>query len=178
MSGMVGLWGASGLIRSVQYGNVSIATASLTGTSTITAVDMANAMLLHGGSLSNNAAANPRASSCRLTFTNATTITATRGATGVADSNAFYVVVEFVPGIIKSIQRGTITLTSVSTANATITEVNKAKSAPIWLGSDLGAGDDNMYASLNLTNGTTVRADRYASTASTTVVGYQVVEWF
>jgi hypothetical protein len=177
-SGMVGLWGASSLIKSIQTGSVAIGSASASNTATITAVDMAHSALLHLGSTDNNAAANSRAALCRLSFTNSTTITGTRDLTGVADTTVKFLVLEFLPGVVRSNQSGTIAMTSVSTNTATITQVNMNKSLLINLGYVVAGNDDNLWSYVGWTNGTTVRADRYATAATLTTVGFQVVEFF
>lgn len=85
---------------------------------------------------------------------------------------------QFLPGAIKSIQRGTITIAGSSTSNtATITSVNTAKSIISLLGTaSTETSTANVLAHVALTNATTVTATRGGSTGSL-VVGYQVVEY-
>lgn len=84
---------------------------------------------------------------------------------------------DFLPGRIKSIQRGTIAVTGATSATATITSVDTSKSILTHLGQhSTQTGLDNVATSLALTNATTITATRGASTGTVTV-GYQVVEY-
>lgn len=81
----------------------------------------------------------------------------------------------YATSVIKSIQRGTISITGTS-ATATITSVSTAKSAVAFLGFQ-----SNSYSidapSVTLTNATTVTATRSVGT-NTSICGYQVVEYY
>lgn len=83
---------------------------------------------------------------------------------------------------IKSIQAGTIDITSTSaSATATITAVVTAKSFVVFGGAVCTVGTptfENTNAHVVLTNTTTVTATRRAPTASTTQVSYSVVEFY
>lgn len=85
---------------------------------------------------------------------------------------------QFLPGSIKSIQRGTITIANSSTSNtATITSVDTAKSILFLLGAEsTETSVANTNVRLALTNATTVTMSRGGSTGSVTG-GYQVVEY-
>ena len=87
----------------------------------------------------------------------------------------------FVPSLIKSIQRGTITLTDPATSNtATITAVNTGKSEVTFLGAsgDTSATQNSMQqVDLTLTDSTTVTATRSTGVGNVTV-SYEVIEWF
>lgn len=79
---------------------------------------------------------------------------------------------------IKSIQRGTIAITSTNQTNtATITSVDTAKSILIHLGQKSGGSDSSQVAYLELTDATTVTASR-EGTSSTLTVSYEVVEYY
>lgn len=171
--------GAIGAIKSIQRGTIAIAGAGTTNTATITAVDMANSVLRFlGESLTTGAADKGFA---RLTFTDATTITATRSG-GAGTLTVSYEVVEFYPGFIKSIQRGTIVTNNVASNTATITAVDTTKSQVDHLGSlnnDSGSLDaGNWRTRLTLTNGTTVTANYGNTSALSATTGYQVVEYY
>lgn len=178
MAGMVSLWGASSGVIGIQRATISIAAASGSNTSTITAVNMANARLRLLGMACNNAAANSTASSVQIVLTNATTVTATRSATGVADAQVTFEVIEYAPGLIRSIQRGTITISGSGSNTAAITDVNTARTELDYLGERMDTALDNMFAFLTLTNATTVTAARFNAGGGTTLVSYQAVEWF
>jgi hypothetical protein len=167
-------------IRSLQYGTVSIANTAASGTATINTVDTNNALLIWLGC--NNAVGSytPSSGPVRLAFTNATTITGTRGGTSTAASSTF-VVLEYWPGVIKSITRGTIAVSG--TSNTAAVAVVKSQSIPFPLGweSNSGAASgelDNLFAELTLTTDVLLTATLGANvSASTITVGYQLVEF-
>lgn len=70
---------------------------------------------------------------------------------------------------IKSIQRGVITLSSVTSATATITAVVTAKTALRHLGATSDVGEAYSLARINLTNTTTITATRGNATGTSTV---------
>jgi hypothetical protein len=84
---------------------------------------------------------------------------------------------QFLPGAIKAIYRGEITVSGTATNTATITAVVTAKSVITHLGcrSSQAANTDNS-ATVALTNTTTVTAARVGTTGDV-IVGYQVVEY-
>jgi hypothetical protein len=181
MGGMVGLWGASSLVKSVQRGVFTIAFGSTSASATIAAVDLANAILIYTGSTYNSdTSTDEQLFECRLTLTDATTVTGNRQNTGNG-SDVGYEVIEFLPGVIKSVQRGTISLTGAQQSNtATITSVNTARTMMGFLNSqdqDVNGYGARFKSTTVLTNGTTV------TTARTTAVythasSYEVVEFF
>jgi hypothetical protein len=169
------LKGRGGGIKSVQRGTISIAGAS-SNTATISAVDVTNSVLSWGGSF--DAAGTQFALGCaRVALTNATTVTATRASSDVAATTVHYEVVEYFPGTIKNVQRGTITNDS-ATKDATITavDVNKASATYLGFSVNLGGMDTTQLTRLTLLDGTTVRV--VTGTANSQVTGYQVVEFF
>lgn len=180
MGGMVGLWGASSLVQSVQRGSISIVAASGSNTATITGVNMANSCLRYLGVSGNNAASSTAALATLLAFTNETTITATRTATGVEDVLVRFEVIEYRPGVIKSVQRGTISISSGGgAATATISGVDTGRTVVDFLGCRLDtSGYDNMFAWVVLTNATTVTATRFNTNPAVTIASYQAVEFF
>lgn len=86
--------------------------------------------------------------------------------------------------IIKSLQRGTITIAAGAnnTQTATITSVDTAKSLLWHLGVETsgGAGGDPSAVRLTLTNATTITATRAGADTNTpaSVVAYQVAEYY
>ena len=167
------------LIKSVQAGTIVISGAA-SATATITAVVPANAIVLYlGASHTSGAETGGHRTMVRVALTNATTVT---GTVGAASSNTVlsYVVVEFWPGVIKSIQAGTISLaTTTVSATATITAVTTAKSAlfPVGWSNNLDPFLAESICRVALTNATTVTATKVGITG-TDVAGYQVVEFF
>lgn len=115
----------------------------------------------------------------RLALTNSTTITATRFAVGGLVARVSWELTEYMPGILKSVTRDTITITGATSGTRTIPEVDPDKAELDWLGQSTDATtDENGYAKVVLTNKTTVTASRRGSGAPTTIVAFQVVEFF
>lgn len=172
-------WGAASLVKSIQRGTISL-NGVLSNTATITSVDLANSVLLFLGASSNNAGDNIPDYAPRLALTNATTITATKFSLGGGGNTVVsYEVLEYWPGVIKSVQRGSIVLTNVATNTATITTVNTAKAHLGFLGAEIpSVSTQAEWPRLDLTNSTTVTATRVSAGAPSTTVGFQVVEWF
>lgn len=83
------------------------------------------------------------------------------------------------PGVIKSIQRGTIAITTGNTSNtATVSAVTTAKALVFHLGGEGDASATNhALVRLALTDATTITATRNGSSNGITV-GYQLVEYY
>jgi hypothetical protein len=77
---------------------------------------------------------------------------------------------------IKSIQRGTISMTSVTTATATVSSVNTAKSLLTFLGFNTAQGTNDYNPSIVLTNSTTITATRVNNGSYNTTVSWELVE--
>lgn len=170
------LGGGGGGIKSIQRGTVTL-TGVGSNTATITAVDPTNSILRWlGASHSTGTTTDGLA---RIDLTNATTVTATRQGTG-GNLVVSFEVIEYYPGVIKSVQRGTITLATVTSNTATITSVDTTKATLEMLGwntNDTANNPTNWDVRIVLTNATTITGTM--GTASATVgLGYQVVEWF
>jgi hypothetical protein len=168
------------LIRSVQRGTISIGPAASSNTATIVSVDPVNAVVRWlGQSYGTDGVVDERPGWTYVTLTNATTVTATRGATSNT-STASYEVVEFAPGVIRSIQRGTIALNAATSATGAVTEVNSSKSELTYTGETSGDGfgyPARYLIRVVLTNSTTVTATRGNAT-NNMVSSYQLVEFF
>ena len=180
MGGTVALWGASSLVQSVQYGT-AVATGSLTGTATITAVVLANSVVMYlGNSTTDTSAAIGRVQS-RLDLTNTTTVTCT-SRDAVATKTVSFVVLEFAPGVVKSLQTGTLNITTGQQSNtATITTVNTAKTFLVWDNQDSNTAGTNAeaFARLTLTNATTLTATQGAvASGGNITTNYTALEFF
>ncbi|CAB4187544.1 hypothetical protein UFOVP1601_40 [uncultured Caudovirales phage] len=175
MGGMVSLWGASSLIKSIQYG-ITVANTAATATATIVSVVPENTILFFLGCQSNAAtAAGHWAGSCVLT--NATTVTTTYQA--ATDSRILaFCAVEYYPGVIRSRQSFSISWSGATSSTATITEVNIAKTMLAFGGMQMYQGDQNEPGRITLTNATTVTATRGGATGWSTVMPGQAVEFF
>lgn len=177
----VGLFAVPSLIVSIQPFVITLF-ASSSGTATINRVLMPNAVIFHNRFLTDwtggydNTSFQPR-----FTFTNETTITVT--CVGAATSGVTTVVkgtvVEFKPGVIKSIQRGSLSLNSGSTYGV-VTLSPPVVTDKTWvmdLGMSTNQTNTDIIAHYALTNSTSVTIASNGS-ASTREYGYQVVEFF
>lgn len=174
---MEGAYRAS-LVKSIQRGTITVSAAT-SNTATITSVSTANTRLKLLGNTADQNDQDMTRAFCRLALTNATTVTASKGsATGA--NIVSWEAVEYWPGVLKSIQRGTIVFTNggTNTPTATITAVTTSKAEIDDLGVEQGNNgtNTNIFANLVLTNTTTVTATRNAP-SSTPTRGFQVVEW-
>ena len=182
MGGMVSLWGASSLIKSIQRGTITLGSGVTTGTATIAAVDTANAFVTMLGMSQSQANANFAVGCERVTLTNSTTVTVNIGA-NAGDAILSYEVIEYLPGVVKSVQRGTISMAGNASATATITEVNTAKSFCLQLGfshSSLVTPTADQHCTKTVfTNATTLTASRATADANNPITtSYQVLEFF
>lgn len=184
-AGVVGLWGASSFIKSIQRGTCSTG-GSTSGTATITAVDTANCTVRFLGYVDGNAsdgATVPDVHFARIALTNSTTVTITRAVLDVAASRvARFEVIEFLPGLLRSVQRGTVTITSggPTSATTTITGVDPNKTILGYLGftTTYPASSNNVECvDVALTNGTTVTST-VANAAATSIVSFETLEFY
>ena len=183
MGGMVSLWGASSLIRSVQTGVIAVGAGTTSQTATIVAVTPENCVLFFTQTTQAGTGSDQRNAWVGITLTNSTTVTASINADAGYFSNANYRVVEFAPGVLKSVQRVSVTINALSTGNtAAITEVNTSKSWINILGQTMDGSlfpDPNSnWARLSFGSSTTASADRNTSAATNIVVRAQIVELF
>lgn len=167
------------IVASVYRGVIVIANGSLTNTATIPAVDMTRSSLRFLGS-SVGTAGSAADTHAQLTFTNSTTITATRGS-NINPLSVGFEVITFNTGVVRRIQRGSISMVAVVSNTATLSfAVNTGKSTCGWLGS---TNNDNTSANgaqwvgvVALANSNTVSATHGVAGATVTS-GYEVVEW-
>ncbi len=177
-SGLVSAWLRRSTVKSIQNGIIVIGAASTSNTAAITAVRLADSLLVYVGWAADPTAVTILEDNCLLTFTSSTVITASHDTAG-QNLAAGFQVIEYWPGIIRSVQRGTIVIANGTASNtATITTVNTTKSIVTFLGTTftaIAAVDER--ARLTLTNSTTVTANRVGTT-DTVTIGYQVVEYW
>lgn len=164
------------VIQSVQKRSFTSATSSTVETDTISSVTAANTMLIYNGALS--ASTSWGNGQHWLTLTNATTVTLTRNGTATTSRTIKYTVLEFVSGVINSIQRGSITLNSTETSiDATISSVVTARTLGNYLGLRTSASALNaMFGSVQLFDATHVRSIR-GDGANAMSTGYEAVEF-
>src|SRR5438132_5237914 len=110
-----------------------------------------------------------------LVLTTTPTFTATRDSTygaAVVGATLRFTVIEFYPGVFKSIQKGvTAIATSAASGTTTVTAVNTAKSVLITLGFPRSTAIPSIspsavYSDIVLTNSTTVTASRVTADAT------------
>lgn len=176
----VSAFGRPPFIRSLQV----VDSGSMGGSNTpitITAVDMANTIVVYGGMQAADGSAIVAASIGYATLTNSTTVTFGIG-NGTVAQQARATVIEFYSGILRSVQRGVIAITGTTTSGtATIVTVNTTRAAVACLGCAVDTDTTSAPASVTLTNATTVTANRGkggAVTSSATSVSWEVVEYF
>ena len=187
MGGMVSLWGASSLIKSVQRGTCSLGNASSVGNVTVTAVDMANSIVLYNGWYHNITNGNrPRDSWSRVYLQSATNVRGIMDLNGsFVDGALPFVLVEFMPGVIKSIQRFISTVSAgTGSVNVAITEVNYAKSFVNFQGFQYSGTETynttdpkNWLTYATMTSAVNVQVAR-PGTSNDVSVSYEVVELF
>lgn len=170
-------------VKQVQYGTVTIGNSVATGTATITSVDVNHSLLFFLGSSYDDTESSQARGACRVSLTNATTVTADQSAANTAAevNSVNFCVIEFYPGVLRSVQRGTISLASDADVDATITAVNTAKAFVNYLGHSSSAAthdNQNFYHKLTLSAATTVNATRGVASSNTAIVGYQVAEFY
>lgn len=164
-------WTQPGGVKVVQRGTLALGAGQATATSTITAVDVNCARLrLLGCTLPIE---NNNQIQWRIALTNGTTVTLTANTASTSGGSANFEVIEYFPGVIKSVQRTTGTPGAV-----TITTVNTAKTELDYLGSSNSDGTTGVGAvtRVTLTNATTVTVS--AASLGTATASFQVVEWF
>jgi hypothetical protein len=169
------------LVKSIQRGTIVLSGVT-SNTATIAAVNLLDAELVFlGSTYDTDASDNDNNYECRVELTNATTVTAARVGAG-GSVTVSYEVIQYVPGVIRSVQRGTIAVSGVTSNTATVTSVNTAKSRLTSLGSAASSGSPaglggRFKANLVLTNATTITASKGISN-DVAIAGYQLIEWF
>lgn len=173
MAGMVGLWGASSLIRNVQRGTVTYFATSTTAT--ITAVDTANTVVTILGVKSGTAGEFGDKYFTRVALTNSTTLTFVTNTASAFNRVVSYEVIEYHPGVIKSRQAGTF---NPGNGNSTITEVNMAKTQLFHLGliDNVGGASNDVATYIALTSATNVQIQ--TGNPNVQVTGWEVIEYF
>lgn len=177
----VAMWGIGSPIRVIQNGTIVIAAGSTSNTATITAVNPDNSILFllgfHATGTINRAW---NESGVRLAFTNSTTITASRNAISTLDSTptVTFAVVEFVPGLIKSVQRNTV----ASGGTTAITGVNTARSLLTYLGftstdATINVNFVQLQGRVDFASATSV-SGLVGSGTVTETIGFQVTEFY
>lgn len=181
LSSALARWTQPGIVKSVQRGTFTLASTSA-GTATITSVDTANAEVVYLNLTQSQANANLAVAAGRVTLTNATTVTANMGA-NAGNAVFSYEVMEYFPGVLKSLQRGTVAVGTGASATATVTTITtlKARTTPVgWsMTTALGPTADQWALKSVLTNTTTITCDRVTADANNVITAaYQLLEYY
>lgn len=149
------------------------------GTQTITAVVTANTIVRYLGCLGVSGDTDARNILGTVVLTDTTHVTV--GGAGAASCG--WEAVEYTPGVLKSMQRGTITIASGGAVSntAAITAVTTAKAECVWGGlSETGSAsfDGGFSGKVVLTSSILVTATVGTTAGMTWTVPYQVAEWF
>lgn len=160
-------------IQSIQQFNDSYTSLLATDPKTISAVTMANTMIAWGG-------INTGGSGYYTTqLTSTTNINFIRIQTSSAARIPVITVIEFVAGVLNSVQRGTISLANATSNTASITAVSATKALCNFVGYNSTSTDtvDKMYQRVTLTNTTTVTASINTNSASAKAIAYEIAEF-
>lgn len=172
-------WGAGSIIASVQRGVLDLGSGNTTNTATINAVDTSRSVTFNNGLHDSPGSAAVSQVNVRLALTNSTTLTVTSFQSAGAGRNTDWQVIQFIPGVLKSIQRGTLAVTTSTTGTATITSVNTSRSLLSHLSFSneyTGAAvAGNGMGYITLTNATTITFNGLGGITRT--VGYEVAEF-
>jgi hypothetical protein len=181
MSQILGTGGAA-VLNLLQTGTIDL-NGVTSNTATVTSVVTGNSSLTTSFNTRLDAAGNEDNGDWTMTFTNATTITVARYATG-GFATAFpvrYWLTEYIANILKSTQNYSIDLSNVTSATATISAVTTAKTLLNFLGKRINVAAQKTNDVTNvlhtLTNTTTVTASRGASTADAMLTTGEAVEF-
>ena len=117
----------SAAIQSMQSGTIAIASSGLTNTATISAVVLANSVVVHNGQTfgSTTDNANPARTRAHLVLTNTTTVTATRTTASTSATTVAYTVIEFAAGILNS------ATVAISTAPSAESDIGTVIATPV-----------------------------------------------
>lgn len=167
---------APGIVNALQVRALALSGSSTTATDTISSVNMANTMLVYQGATCTSSTLN--AYLYNLELTGSTQVSLVRGASTSISRTVAYTVLEFVSGVLASVQRGTQAVASVTSADATISTVDTSRAVANWTGFSTGASTlDERFASVKLLDATTVRAQKNTAGSSTSTPGYEAVEF-
>lgn len=182
-SARVPQWTQRGIIKAIQRGIITLANGELTQTATITSVVPGNTRLVYlGNNCTNAGGGGTGVSPClvRIDLTNATTITATR-IDSVDPAIVSYEAIEYWPGVLRTVQRGTVVATAAASGTATLATtlqtITKATIDVLGWNANTALQADIFLGYVDLTNTTTVTITRIGTNNNLTA-GYQVVEWY
>lgn len=161
-------------VISVQQVAITAASGTSATATLATNVDVNNSLCFFGGQ---QAAGNTYAQMLsRIQLTNGTTVTANWNTSSIVTRTINVTVVNFAPKVIRSIRRGTTTITATTSATSTIDFVDVNMAWCMFLGfSCTGSSQSTTWSRVVLTNGTTITATLNSS--GTDTVNWEV-GWF
>lgn len=162
------------LIKKVYYGGITTGAAT-SGTAKIPEVDTTKSAVFYLGGTATATASPSLARISSVTLTDSKTVTRTSGSSAISTTN--FVVVEFQPVVIQSIQQFTTNQSGVdssTTTNVTISSVVMANTFIAYGSRD--ATSDNTYT-IELTSSTNVRLTKVAAIAVSRNTRYAVIEF-
>lgn len=168
---------ASSAITSIQTGTITL-TGATSNTATISSVDTTKSVVFFLGNTSTHSTTSPRINCCRVSLTNATTVTCSRD-TNSSNVTAGYAVVEFASAAITSVQQRNVTLTTGNqTDTDTISSVTTSNAIIIWGGWQTGSTTwSNGSYYLQIAGATSVTMHRRGTSIATRTVSYSVLEF-
>lgn len=168
---------ASGVTNSIQQRSVTQTTTATTISDTITSVNTGRTLLVYNGATSTTSAYGPNWM-YRAELTSATNVTLTRTGTTTTSRTVRYTAIEFASGVVSSLQRGTVSVASATSANSTITSVQTDRSVlnMPWYSSDGGAPNDRSVT-VRLSSATNVQGSKNTAGTTTSTPSYEVMEF-
>ncbi len=167
---------ASGITNSVQQRALTLTSNSTSSTDTISSVDTTRSVLMFGGIHSSVSAFVSALYRCAITAN--TTVTVTRTGTSTTSKTIRYTVVEFVAGVLASLERNSTAIASATSADTAVTAVDTASSALFVSGfSTTAGGADEAWASAKLLDTDTVRGQKGVAGTTTSTPAWEVVEF-
>lgn len=173
------------VIKSVQRGTITIGAGAGSATAAISAVVLANTSLVWlGNDYDGGATTAYDDANTYVNLTSTTQVTAYRGSTASADITSFEVI-EYYGGILRSVQRGTVTVAAgAASATAAITAVttNKAHLSLLGISTTVDgatpAGVGGLMHRMSLSSSTGVTLTRVSSAGSADhTEAFQVLEY-
>jgi len=172
------------LVQSVQRGAITLPDGTASATATITAVDPLRTVVRSLGFSATAPVTTAAENTFAVVLTNATTVTGSRQTGGSPASEVIgsYEAIQYAPGVIKSIQVGTVTILNGNlSATAMITQLSNLSRTQIEVRGKFF--DNAIEASANnaarvvLTDNVTVTATRTGSSGEL-IISFTVVEFY
>jgi hypothetical protein len=169
--------------KRTQTGSITIAANSTSNTATLQPYDMSRSVLVNLGTTGPASGLEFAKTYTRLSKTDPTTITATRGGNDAANAvTVNYALVELTPNVVRSAQDVSVTIASGGSAASGTATINRVSVGDTFLlpgGFTVNtstANDIRLLPWLELTDPTTVTAGRELTSATTTTGNVTVIE--